>query len=796
MSGRIVAVLGASVMCVSWAVLSLAEAHSVRQTDERTSGGRISANAEVSQMPPPHREAPVDPPALKAAPRHTGVVARSEPIVRGRFQSIQVNVDSFGNNIVGDAANEPSIAIDPTDPDKMVIGWRQFDTISSNFRTSGYGYSHDGGQTWTFPGVLEPGVFSSDPVLASDLNGNIYYYALQSNRGPGSWPCYLYRTSDGGVTWPQEVYAFGGDKAWIAVDSTTGIGSGNIYMAWSPWYGCCDGHFSRSTDGGLTFLDPISIPRSVFFGTITVGLDGAVYVSGGVNYPYGPFAVARSSNAQDPLLTPSFDFATEVNLDGFLALSVGPNPEGLLGQVWVASDHSDGPTQGNLYLLCSVERFSISDPLDVMFARSTDGGLTWSAPIRVNDDPVGNNAWQWFGTMSVAPNGRIDAIWNDTRNSGADNLSELYYSFSLDGGLSWATSVPVSPMFDSHVGWPRQNKLGDYYDMISDNGGTSVAYAATFNGEQDVYFLRIPFDCNDNGIADTIDIAEGTSTDCNENLTPDECEPDEDCNANGVQDICDIAGVTSEDCNLNGVPDSCDIAAGTSPDINGDGVPDECECTGVESPVAAPNSMASNRYMAFVAGNPGRQTALRVTLTDLPAPFEAFEGQKMWVGSPQEVSENAGKVDPSEAPGFPTFMIAKLQCDADFRDWNALGTVYLYGAAVVPDGVYDIQAIEIGCTLALDGNYSAGLQLTTSLWGDLVRNCITTPCGPPDGVVNITDITAVVDKFKNLDGAPIKSRCDLEPNQPDLLINVSDASEALDAFRGFGYPLDGPGGCR
>ncbi|UCC31381.1 MAG: hypothetical protein JSU86_03715, partial [Phycisphaerales bacterium] len=259
----------------------------------------------------------------------------------------------------------------------------------------------------------------------------------------------------------------------------------------------------------------------------------------------------------------------------------------------------------------------------------------------------------------------------------------------------------------------------------------------------------------------------------------------------------DIAGVTSEDCNLNVVPDSCDIAEGTSSDINGSGVPDECECAEIEPPVAAPNSMVSNRYIAFVAGNSGRQTGLRVTLTDLPAPFEAFEGQTMWVASPREVSENAGKIDPSEAPGFPTFVAATLQCDPDFRDWSALGTVYLYGAAIVPDGEYTVQAIEDWCPQDLEISYSAELQLTTSLWGDLVRNCITTPCGPPDGVVNIaSDVTAVVDKFKNLDGAPIKSRCDLEPNQPDLLINISDATEALDAFRGFGYPFDGPGGCR
>ena len=41
------------------------------------------------------------------------------------------------------------------------------------------------------------------------------------------------------------------------------------------------------------------------------------------------------------------------------------------------------------------------------------------------------------------------------------------------------------------MGYPNQDKLGDYYDMVSDNTGAYLAYAATFNGGQDVYFLRI-----------------------------------------------------------------------------------------------------------------------------------------------------------------------------------------------------------------------------------------------------------------------------------------------------------------
>src|SRR5206468_2984110 len=73
--------------------------------------------------------------------------------------SRQVNVNSNGNNIPGDAANEPSLCIDPNNPNHLAIGWRQFDNIASDFRQAGWAYSTDSGLTWIFPGSLEPGVF-------------------------------------------------------------------------------------------------------------------------------------------------------------------------------------------------------------------------------------------------------------------------------------------------------------------------------------------------------------------------------------------------------------------------------------------------------------------------------------------------------------------------------------------------------------------------------------------------------------------------------------------------------------
>jgi hypothetical protein len=475
---------------------------------------------------------------------------------RDGFVSIQVNTAAFGDNIVGDAANEPSIAVDPNNPNRIVIAWRQFDTINSNFRQAGYAYSHDGGRTWTFPGVIEPGIFRSDPVLAVDKDGTFYYNSLSADSGLNNFWCHVFRSDDCGVNWDAGTYAFGGDKQWMTIDRTDSPGEGHIYAVWSDYFSSCNGAFTRSTDGGDSYEDCLSIPTDPFWSTLDVNNAGDLYI-GGLDWWAGQFMVTRSTNAKFAAQVPSFGQTRYVSLGGSPRSSVGPNPGGLLGQVWLAVDRSDGPTTDNVYLLSSVDP-SGGDPLDVKFARSTDGGNTWSSPVRVNDVGTG---WQWFGTMSVAPNGRIDVVWNDTRNAGGGYTSETYYAYSMDGGNTWSDGEPLGPPWNPQIGWPNQNKIGDYYHMVSDLVGADLAYSTTYNGEQDVYYLRIgERDCNMNGLGDETEILDGTT---------------DDCNANGIPDSCDIADGTSDDANGNGIPDECET--GCEGDLDGDGDTDQAD---------------------------------------------------------------------------------------------------------------------------------------------------------------------------------------------------------------------------
>jgi hypothetical protein len=92
-------------------------------------------------------------------------------------------------------------------------------------------------------------------------------------------------------------------------------------------------------------------------------------------------------------------------------------------------------------------------------------------------------------------------------------------------------------------------------------------------------------DCNNNGVDDWVDIAQGTSADCNNDCRPDDCQLEgQDCDGNGVIDYCEIAAGSAADCNANATPDACDIDPAdpdgdgqVSDDCDLDTVPDECQ---------------------------------------------------------------------------------------------------------------------------------------------------------------------------------------------------------------------------
>ena len=404
----------------------------------------------------------------------------------GRFTSYQVNVNSNGQNIIGDAANEPSIAVQPSNSNVMTVGWRQFNNVTSNFRTAGWGYTTNGGTSWTFPGTLVANQFRSDPVLNADATGNFFYNSLLGNFYTDHW-----RSMTGGISWEYLGPSHGGDKQWFTIDTTNSSGRGFQYQSWSIFGNNYNGaQFTRSVDGGVTWSTPSYIPNEPVWGTLDVDTNGNLFI-GGMNPSTGQVWCVRSTNAKDPMVAPTFDQSTPVDLGGWIAGSQSINPVGLVGQVYLAVDRSGTATNNNIYMLASVLPKEPTGASDVMFARSTDGGASFSAPVRINTDAANASKWHWLASLGVAPNGRIDVVWLDTRNASNNTDSQLFYAYSFDGGSTWSPNTAVTIAFNPFVGYPNQAKMGDYMSVVSDNGAGHVAYCATFNGEQDIYYVRV-----------------------------------------------------------------------------------------------------------------------------------------------------------------------------------------------------------------------------------------------------------------------------------------------------------------
>lgn len=488
-----------------------------------------------------------------------GVVVAAPP-----FPSlVQINVNAAQQDPPNDNANEPMMVIDPSAPSRIFVAWNHFDFINGkwSYFQCAYAVSLDGGRTWSPRAQLEPGVRRANPHATVDHTGKMVFGSARVDDF-GFYFVSLWDAERVGGPLTNRREVVGGDKPWIWADThPDSPGRGNLYSSWNSVVNLYSpGIFSRSFDRGVTWGTPVGMAASPSLGSLATGPDGAVYLSGIVNIePSNLFMLARSDDARLPgVSAPTFTVGRVPLNNAVFPVGVGPNPGGPLQQVQTIVDPS-GPRRGWVYYLTSADPTG-SDPCNIYFTRSSDRGATWSTPIKVNTDADGQNSWQWMAAMSLAPNGRLDVIWLDSRGTRDNSTHRLYYRSSSDGGATWGAEQELSGPFNVRSGFGYQKKIGDYFTLVSDNLGASAAWTSTLKGGQDVYFTRIgPEDCNRNGVSDAAEIASGAV---------------EDCNDNGVPDSCDIAAGLEFDGDGNGVPDSCEGKLCAATDYNRDGVND------------------------------------------------------------------------------------------------------------------------------------------------------------------------------------------------------------------------------
>jgi len=383
----------------------------------------------------------------ESVPIYQGGAPECGPWVYNGFESVQVNADSYGCDLFGDApGNCPTIAVDPTNRDRIVVAWRHF----TDPRRAAWAYTHDAGRTWTYAGTFDNGAWLSLPIVVADHLGDFHCHCVDQQ---------LYGTLltsfDGGISWPRKSDSLYGDLPWVTTDLPNGIGKGNIYQM------AIFDQFARFVDGGASMRDYRRLPESMRQGTMTIGINGDVFV-------VGSGLVTRSISAKDGSLDLLFTPAALAPME--LGYAQTANSGGLVGRAWIVSDNSGEAHQGTIYLL------SPGGPANgVSFSKSTDNRQTWSIPRRL--DVNGCSYCAWFGMMSIAPRGRIVVAGNDLATGCTDPryCFAMYFVSSEDGGATWTSPIQVTPSFDNRLG-----NLGHYNQMVSDDAGANIAYAARF----------------------------------------------------------------------------------------------------------------------------------------------------------------------------------------------------------------------------------------------------------------------------------------------------------------------------
>ncbi|HEX6797434.1 MAG TPA: sialidase family protein [Ktedonobacterales bacterium] len=406
----------------------------------------------------------------------------------GKTSSVKVGANVNVSDEPG-PQSETSIAINPNHPSQIVGGSNEI------FRLPMRGYfSSDGGATWGGvdlplpPPISQNGFdFGSDPGVAWDLHGNVYYsYIVVFFSAGGSingTEMAVARSSDGGQSWTATFFSLAGpgnfnDKPMIAVDTNPSSPNANtVYVAWDTTVNGKGGpsssgiEFSRSTDGGVSFSAPAVISATgggQHFGISAdpfVGPDGRVYVAW--HDISNAILVRSSANGGATFGAITTVAPTRIAFD---ALIPPQNLRGALVYPACGADRSTGAFRGRLY--CSWMDSNSAGDTDIFLATSTNQGATWSAPLTVNDD--GGGSYQFNQWLAVDPvTGAVDLSWNDSRNDPTNASTDVYFAQSTNGGASVSPNVKVTtaPTNETVAGADLGNQYGDY-EGIDARGGS------------------------------------------------------------------------------------------------------------------------------------------------------------------------------------------------------------------------------------------------------------------------------------------------------------------------------------
>src|SRR5215203_5756792 len=353
-------------------------------------------------------------------------------------------------------------------------------------------HSSDTGRTWTIQTLSSPFGIWGDPAIICDTNGHFYFFHLSGQpSGPFLDQIVAQKSTDHGASWSAGA-SIGynavkqNDKQWAVVDSR----NNTIYTTWTLFdkYGSTNpldsSHilFSKSTDGGITWSTAIRIDKQGGDSKDSDStVEGAVPAAG----PNGEVYVAWAG-PNGLVFTKSLDAGNTWSNEKVITEMPGgwnfdiPGISRANGLPITVCDLSNGSRKGTIYVNWSDQRNGINDT-DIWLSKSTDGGNTWSSPIRVNNDAAGKQ--QFFTWMTIdQTNGYLYFVFYDRRNY-PDNRTDVYMARSIDGGNTFqnfkVSELPFAPSPNVF--------FGDYTNVSVQKGIVRPIWTRLDNGQLSVW---------------------------------------------------------------------------------------------------------------------------------------------------------------------------------------------------------------------------------------------------------------------------------------------------------------------
>ena len=412
---------------------------------------------------------------------------------------------SLGNVFDG----EPCIAVNPNNSQHMVVAWMGY-KFGENIviKTK---VTFDAGQNWSITNSIphiNPVYGSADPTLAFDNNSNVFLAYIDFSKVIDSGAVYVTKSLDGGLNWqnPVEVITtfsdigkYPIDRPWMSIDKSAGINSGNIYITTmtpsdfgpihsgliQPPY---NPYFIYSIDGGQSFsnwryLDTINfLAGSIIkqpMPTNCVSANGtfhAIYPSWVLSQNLSPqYILASTSNSGN-----SFNYNNVLTTSG--------NPDTLIKK---ASKLIANPADAN-HLVFITPDLMFGD-VDIIMIESYDQGVSWSSPIRINDDLQGNGKMQDLVWADFDSDGDLVVTWRDRRNSSANGYqteSEIWAAFRSKDSTTFSPNFSIT---SQQVAYDSVLALNgnDFMCVVLVNDTLNAVWGDTRNGKLNIWFQRM-----------------------------------------------------------------------------------------------------------------------------------------------------------------------------------------------------------------------------------------------------------------------------------------------------------------